>query len=81
MLDNHVNIRHTKMTSLISFLRGCYLPSLLRPMLLSAGGFAISSDGYFYDPRLSENELKYRLCKTKSGKFQLVFIVETSDPF
>ena len=27
---------------------GCYLLSLLRPMLPSVGGFAISSDGYFY---------------------------------
>ena len=35
------------MTSLTSFLRGCYLPSLLRPMLHSVEGFAISSDGYF----------------------------------
>ena len=28
-------------------LRGCYLLSLLRPMLPSDGGFAISLDGYF----------------------------------
>ena len=38
---------HTRMTSLTSFLRGCYLLSLLRPMLPSVGGLAISSDGYF----------------------------------
>ena len=54
MLDNHasvkqvMSIKHTRMTGLTSFLRGCYLPSLLRPMLPSVGGFAISSDGYFY---------------------------------
>ena len=41
------NIKHTRMTSLTSFLRGRYLPSLLRPMLPSVVGFAISSDGYF----------------------------------
>ena len=35
------------MTSLTSFLRVCCLLSLLRPMLPSVGGFAISSDGYF----------------------------------
>ena len=41
MLDNHasfkqfVNIKHTRMTGLTSFLRECYLPSLLRPMLPS----------------------------------------------
>ena len=40
-------MKHTRMTSLTSFLRGCYLPSLLRPMLPLVGGFAISSDGYF----------------------------------
>ena len=51
MLYNHasvtqgnVNIKHTGITS---FSRGCYLPSLLRLMLPSVGGFAISSDGYF----------------------------------
>ena len=55
MLDNHasvtqvnVDIKHARMTSLTSFLRGCYLPSLLRPMLPSVGGFSISSDGYLY---------------------------------
>ena len=50
MLDNHTSIKlkHTKMTSLTSFLRGCCLLSLLRPMLPSVRGFAISSDGYFY---------------------------------
>ena len=36
------------MASLISFLRGCYLPSLLRPMLPMVGGFAVFSDGYFF---------------------------------
>ena len=36
------------MTSLTSFLKGCYLPNFLRPMLPSVGGFAISSDGYFF---------------------------------
>ena len=41
-------MKHTRMTSLTSFSRGCYLPSLLRPMLPSVRGFAISSDGYFY---------------------------------
>ena len=35
------------MTDLTLFLRGCYLLSLLRPMLPSVGGFASSSDGYF----------------------------------
>ena len=45
MLNRYVNIKHTRMTSLTSFLRGCYLLSLLRPMLPSVGGFAISSDG------------------------------------
>ena len=39
---------HTRMTSLTSFLWGCYLSSLLRPMLPSVGRFAISSDGYFF---------------------------------
>ena len=50
VVDNHagnVSINHTRMTSLTLFLRGCYLLSLLRPMLPSVGGFAISSDGYF----------------------------------
>ena len=42
MLDNHapvgnVNIKHTEMTSLTSFLRGCHLPTLLRPMLPRSG--------------------------------------------
>ena len=41
-------MKHTRMTSLASFLRGCYLLSLLRPMLPSVGGFAISSDGFFF---------------------------------
>ena len=31
-----------------SFLRVCYLLSVLRPMLPLVGGFAISSDGYFF---------------------------------
>ena len=45
----NVSIKHTRMTtSLTSFLRGCYLPSLPRPMLPLVGGFAISSDGYFF---------------------------------
>ena len=53
MLDNHayvkldVNIKYTRMTSLTSFTREWFLPSLLRPMLPSVGGFAISSDVYF----------------------------------
>ena len=54
MFDNHasvktgnVNIKHTRMTYLISFLRGCYLLNLLRLMLPLVRGFAISSDGYF----------------------------------
>ena len=62
MLDNRASIKqimsiyeHTRMTSLTSFLRGCNLLSLLRPMLPSVGGFAISSDGYF----LSGNTSKY----------------------
>ena len=42
ILDNHasdnVNIKHTRMTSLTSLLSGCYLLSLLRPMLPSVGG-------------------------------------------
>ena len=41
-------MKHTRMTSLTSFLKGCYLLSLQRPMLPSVGGFAISSDGYFF---------------------------------
>ena len=50
MLDNHASIKlkHTRMTSLTSFLRGCYLLSLLRLMPPLVGGFAISSDGYFF---------------------------------
>ena len=40
-------MKHTRMTSLTSFLRRCYLLSLLRPMLPSVGGFAISSDCAF----------------------------------
>ena len=40
-------MKHTGMTSLTSFLRRCYLLSLLRPMLPSVGGFAISSDCAF----------------------------------
>ena len=44
LLNSNVNIRHTRMTSLTLFLRGCSLPSLLRPMLPSVGGFAIFSD-------------------------------------
>ena len=51
----NVNIKHTRMTSLTSFSRGCYLPSLLRPMLPSVGGFAISSDGYFCMPSWAKN--------------------------
>ena len=38
------------MTSLTLSLRGCYLPSLLRPMLSLVRGLAISSDGYFFFP-------------------------------
>ena len=30
-------MKHTRMTSLTSFLRGCYLPSLFRPILPSVG--------------------------------------------
>ena len=41
-------MKHTKMTNLTLFLRGCYLLSLLRPILPSVGGFAISCDGCFY---------------------------------
>ena len=48
LLTCNVSIKHTRMTSLTSFLRKCYLPSLLRPMLSLVGGFPISSDGYFY---------------------------------
>ena len=64
------------MTSLTSFLRGCYryLPSLLRPMLPSVGGFAISSAGYFY---LTANFgtadiecLQYQVCEKTSLIFQ-----------
>ena len=54
LLDNHasvkqtVNIKHTRISNLTSLLTGCYLLTLLRPMLPSVGGFAISSDGYFF---------------------------------
>ena len=49
MLDNRASIKlkYTRLTSLTSFLRGCYLLSLLRPMLPLIGGFAISDDDYF----------------------------------
>ena len=40
-------MKHTRMTSLTSFLRTCYLLSLFRLMLASVGGFAISSDDFF----------------------------------
>ena len=39
-------MKHTRMTRLTSFLRGCFLLILLRPMLPLVGGFAISSDSY-----------------------------------
>ena len=59
MLDNHasvktgnVNINHTWMTCQLSSLL-----SLLRPMLPSVGGFAISSDGYFYIETPAASEL------------------------
>ena len=55
VLDNYayvkhviVNIKTTRMISLSLFLRAFYLLSLLRPILTSVGGFAISSDGYFF---------------------------------
>ena len=43
-----MHIKRTKMTSLTSFLKGCFLLSLLRPNLPSVGGSAISSDGFFF---------------------------------
>ena len=39
-------MKHTRMTSLTSFLSGCFLLRLFRPMLPSVGGFTISSDDY-----------------------------------
>ena len=57
-------MKHTRMYNiqgcLTSFIRGCYLLSLLRPMLPLVGDFAISSDGYFYknqDGKISQIKL------------------------
>ena len=54
MLDNHASVKgqcqykaykHDKSNFI---LRGCYLLSLLRPMLSSVGGFAISVFFFFF---------------------------------
>ena len=48
LLNRHCQYYSYKDESLTTFLRGCYLLSLLRPILPSVGEFAISSDGYFF---------------------------------
>ena len=58
------------MTSLTSFLRGCYLLRLLRPMLPLVWGFVISYDGYFLTVRWMENCKMSGKNKGKSGNFE-----------
>ena len=53
---------HTRMTSLTLLLRGCYLPSLLRPMLPSVRDFASAISSIF-----SLAEIFFRFGKKSSG--------------